>query len=66
MELYPALKWSFNHDGTVKIEDFPDHIVERDSDWGWKISNRNISFLSGVFPISQIYIQSFPYDLLCT
>lgn len=47
MDLYPTLKWSFNINGSIQIENFPPHTVERTTDWGWKIFNRNVSFYSG-------------------
>ena len=32
--------------GHVLVEDFPAHRCSRTSDWGWRVANRNVAFLS--------------------
>ena len=47
MELYPLMMWSINANGSVQVNNFPEHVVHRTKDWGWFIFNRNIAFMSG-------------------
>ena len=43
----PLPVFSFNENGSVQVEDFPEHVVERTSNWGWEISNSVVKFTSG-------------------
>jgi len=46
MELYPVMRWALRQNGSVMIQNFPEHHVDRTEDWGWRIHNRNVDFVS--------------------
>lgn len=46
MDSYPPLRWSFNADGTLQIEHFPRHFIDRLPNWGFRIWNEHVHMLS--------------------
>lgn len=42
MDYFPPLRWLWNGDGTLQVEQFPPHAVDRLPDWRWRISNEYI------------------------
>ena len=52
---YPRMRWRMNPRGefrdfvagtSILVENFPAHIIERTSDWGWTATNEHVQFFS--------------------